>query len=197
LAQDALRTGKRIYPLAFHVDYWNGLGWPDPYSSEWATDRQQVYGRALGQQGVYTPEMIINGGDAFVGSNRSRAHRSIDAALSHPEGIRIVLDATRDGDRRVSVEIKFSAAPAQGTVLRLALVQIEALTHVNAGENAGHTLLHANVVRAFQTVQLDGAQGAHAAFAPQPAQDLGKKAIVAFLQDPDTMTVGGATRLDL
>jgi len=141
--------------------------------------------------------MIVNGRDAFVGSNRSRAHSSIDAALSRPEGIRVVLDATRDDDRRVSVDIKFSTAPAKGTVLQLALVQIEALTEVKAGENAGHALRHANVVRGFQTVQLDGRQSAHTTFTFSPAQGLGKKAIIAFLQDPDTMTVSGATRVDL
>jgi hypothetical protein len=197
LAEEASRTGERVYPLAFHVDYWNALGWPDPYSSTWATSRQHVYGKALGQQGVYTPEMIINGREAFVGSNRSRAHRSIDSALSRPEGIRIALHTTRVDDLRLSLDLTFSTAPASGSVLQLALVQIEALTRVKAGENAGHTLHHANVVRGFQSVYLDGAQNGRAIFTPAPARDLGKTAIIAFLQDPETMTVSGATRVDL
>jgi hypothetical protein len=197
LAVEASRTGRRVYPLAFHVDYWNSLGWPDPYSSGLATNRQQAYGRALGQRGVYTPEMVVNGRDAFVGSDRSRARRSIESALSRPEASRIVLRATRD-DHGVSVDFTFSAAPARGSVLQVALVQVEALTHVNAGENAGRTLHHANVVRGFQTLRLDGLPSGHVTFAPSsPLQGSSGEAIIAFLQNPQTMAIGAAARVDL
>ena len=193
LASEATRTGRHVYPLAFHVDYWNGLGWPDPYSSGMATTRQQTYSRALGEQGVYTPEMIINGRDAFVGSNRTRAHRSIEAALSKPEATHIVLHATRS-DSGVSVDFAFSGAPIHASVLQVAFVQKEAVSQVKAGENAGRSLHHANVVRAFQTVQLDGSQSGHTMFR---LQGTGDSAIIAYLQDPETMAVTSAARVDL
>jgi hypothetical protein len=194
LASEATPTGKHVYPLAFHVDYWNGLGWPDPYSSEMATARQQAYSRALGEQGVYTPEMIINGRDAFVGSNRTRAHRSIEAALSKPEANRIVLHAAAS-DGGVSVDFAFSAAPTPATVLQVAFVQKEAVSQVKVGENAGRSLRHANVVRALQTVQLDGSQSGHTSFRLRPTGD--GSAIIAYLQDPETMAITSAARVEL
>ena len=193
LASEATRTGRHVYPLAFHVDYWNGLGWPDPHSSGMATARQQAYSRALGEQGVYTPEMIINGRDAFVGSSRSRAHRSIEAALSKPEASHIVLHATRS-DGGVSVDFAFSGAPTRASVLQVAWVQKEAVSQVKAGENAGRSLRHANVVRALQTVQLDGRQSGHTMFR---LPGTGEGAIIAYLQDPESMAVTSAARVDL
>ncbi len=196
LAAEASRTGRHIYPLALHVDYWNDLGWPDPYSSGLATTRQRAYARALGQEGVYTPEMVINGREAFVGSNRSRARRGIDAALSGPEGIRISLHA-KPVDRQLAVDFTLSAAPPKGTVLQLALVQVEAVTRVAAGENGGRTLRHANVVRSFQSVELDGAPSGRATLAAPLVHGVTKEAVLAFLQDPVSMAVGGAARVDL
>jgi hypothetical protein len=194
VAAQAMRSGRHVYPLAFHVDYWNSLGWPDPYSSGLATDRQHAYARALGEQGVYTPEMIVNGRDAFVGSDASRAHRSIDAALRGREIARIELK-TKVIDDAVTVDYTVTNAP-KGHLLELALVQNAAETHVRAGENAGRTLRHADVVRSFRTVELDVARTGHVAFAPARAP-ASRASIVAFVQSPETMAIVGAARADL
>ena len=58
-----------LITLSFHVDYWNDLGWPDPYSSPTFTTRQRAYADAFGERGVYTPQLVINGRSGFVGSN--------------------------------------------------------------------------------------------------------------------------------
>src|SRR5215471_1797760 len=86
-------SGADLYPLSFHVDYWNELGWVDPFSAVWATERQRTYARALGERGVYTPEMIVNGRDAFVGSDRAHAARSIDKALAKSTSLEVFLRA--------------------------------------------------------------------------------------------------------
>ncbi len=192
---EASRSGRRVYPLAFHVDYWNGLGWPDPYSSAAATTRQEIYARALGQQGVYTPELIVNGRDAFVGSNRARARRSIEGAIGGRGGTAIDLRAKAQGSR-ISVDFSFDGAPPAGTMLQLALVQSAATTEVRAGENVGRTLHHANVVRGFQTIPAGGIPRGHSTFAATP-EVLASGAVIAFLQDPDTMAVRGAARAAL
>lgn len=194
VAKEASERGRRVYPLAFHVDYWNDLGWPDPYSSTSATARQHAYARALGERGVYTPEMVVNGRDAFVGSNRTHARDSIDAALSKGNGSSVELRAKTVGERIV-VDFAFAPAPRSGMVLELALVQLEAVTRVAAGENAGRTLRHANVVRAFRSIPLDGAPSGHATLASLPGS--AKGALIGFVQDPESMAVRAATRVDL
>src|SRR5689334_14081460 len=76
LAAEARASGRRIFPLSFHVDYWNGLGWRDPWSTRTFTERQRNYARALGWR-TYTPQMVINGAEHFVGSDERHARESI------------------------------------------------------------------------------------------------------------------------
>lgn len=90
---DARNNDKRIFALAFHVDYWNYLGWEDIYASSEFSDRQRTYAEALKTNRIYTPQMIVNGNDEFVGSNRNRAKKSIRSALKKAAGIRITLQA--------------------------------------------------------------------------------------------------------
>jgi hypothetical protein len=193
MAVESATSGRRIYPIAYHVDYWNELGWIDPYSSAEATRHQHDYARAQHQRGVYTPEMVVNGRAAFVGSDRSRAQQEIERALRGSDASAIEL-AVKTVEGRVVIDVTVPAV-VQGAVVRLALVQRAAETHVRAGENAGRTLRHANLVRAFQTVELDAARKGHATFPAPPAAS--GAAVVAFLQDSATMAIRGAARAEL
>ena len=87
----ARADGSRVFPLAFHVDYWNHLGWTDPFSSEASSNRQRDYGRALHLESIYTPQMIVNGEREFVGSNGEIAEKAVSEALSRPEENTITL----------------------------------------------------------------------------------------------------------
>ena len=78
-----------IIALAHHVDYWNYIGWKDPFSSPQATERQHSYARAMRKRSVYTPQMVIDGRYDAVGSRRSQVDRAIDRAAVLPPGERI------------------------------------------------------------------------------------------------------------
>src|SRR5438105_352574 len=71
---------RPVAPLSFHVDYWNDLGWADPYSLPAWTERQRQYARALGDSSVYTPELVVGGAAGFVGSNSGAILRAINDA---------------------------------------------------------------------------------------------------------------------
>jgi hypothetical protein len=73
-----------VLTLAYHVDYWNNLGWKDPFASADATRRQRRYAGALGLSGIYTPQMVVDGAIDAVGSDR----RAVEAALAGQRGIR-------------------------------------------------------------------------------------------------------------
>src|SRR6516164_10851500 len=75
-----LAARKDVIPLAFHVDYWNYIGWADPFATKQMTQRQRDYQRALNQRYVYTPEMVVNGEAHEVGSDRHGIDRLIEAA---------------------------------------------------------------------------------------------------------------------
>jgi hypothetical protein len=142
-----LSKGRRdVLALAFHVTYWDRLGWRDPFSMEAATDRQAVYGRRFGD-GSYTPEIVVDGAASAVGSDRSQVGSAIENAKRQGQTAAAV-NVTRNGDQ-VSVEV--GAGSGQGRVLLIGFDH-EHTTAIHRGENSGRTLIEANVVRSFRIV---------------------------------------------
>ena len=158
LADLAGAEARGVFALAFHVDYWDGLGWPDRFASPQSTARQREYARAFGSEGMYTPQMIVGGADEFAGSNRDRADSAVARALARPAVAQLSVVPRRTGADAIAVDFVAAGAPA-GSRLTVAVVQRSATTKVRAGENAGRTLHHANVVRAFAELPLTGPSG--------------------------------------
>jgi hypothetical protein len=139
-------AGTDVLPLAFHVTYWNQLGWKDPFSFEGADTRQARYAqRFRGFQ--YTPEMVVDGKAELVGSDR----RAVGTAIEHARSDRVTaatVHATRESDG-VSVSI----GPGIGRA-HVLLIGYDArhVTAIGRGENAGHTLTESNVVRSIADI---------------------------------------------
>lgn len=148
LLSDLERQNRSIFVLEFHVDYWDGLGWPDRFSSPDWTGRQRAYSRSFGTSELYTPEMIVGGTDPFNGTDRGHAAADVVRSLGQAPPIHVSVRSRAAGPDAVAVDVDAPGAPA-GTVVAVALVQREATTDVRAGENQGRTLRHVNVVRAF------------------------------------------------
>ena len=159
IAEKAKKDGSRIFPMAFHVDYWNRLGWHDPFSDPAYSERQRQYARALGSpRRIYTPQMIVNGVEGFVGSRKEQAYSAINAMLKDGETkIELVLEARIDGDgKRIEVSYRVEGAPEQA-ILNVALLEDGISNEIPRGENAGRRLSHERVVRGFKTASLEKA----------------------------------------
>jgi len=151
----------RVVPLTFHVDYWDRLGWKDPFSSTAFTDRQQWYASSnrlrspdgsAGLDGLYTPQMIVDGAVQFSGQRRETAAQEISRAAERPPAFDLVVRATVRGstvDLSVEVANPAGARPDRDWRLVAALVAREARTAIHRGENAGELLDEAAVVRAL------------------------------------------------
>lgn len=139
----------RLVLLAWHVDYWDQLGWPDPYALAVAGRRQQAYASVLaGRPGVYTPELVVNGTEAMVGSDRGRVASALGAALGAARGGRDpLIGPVSQGGGVVRARVEFPGAPA-GTTYVAVLVEGDLTSSVRSGENRGRTLPHTRVVRA-------------------------------------------------
>ena len=137
-----------VLALSFHVDYWDGLGWRDPYSSTAATARQRAYAGALDGR-VYTPEMVVGGTAGFVGSRSGEAQQRIATEAARSSETTVTLAAHASG-RTVTLDYAVADAP-EPLAVHLLLVQRSAESSVARGENGGRTLRHANVVRVFET----------------------------------------------
>ena len=179
LARDGESRGRAVVPLAFHVDYWNDLGWADPYSSPTWTARQQQYAHALNDAQVYTPELVVAGGAGMVGSQAARVADAIAAAPIQRElaatatwsSATLTIDATAPSDAELWVAIWEDAPPTQ----------------VPRGENAGTTMVTDRVVRALARVAAPGQPG-HAVVALDPRWKPGGAVVLA--QRADRRIVG-------
>jgi hypothetical protein len=138
--------GADIIVLEEHVDYWDRLGWKDPFSSEAATARQTEYGEAFGGRQVYTPQMIVDGRTEFVGSSETDALRAVHAASQSPK--RDIQISWETGDSlAIHVEPLTNAAAGDGAQLFLVIAENMLRSDVKRGENAGRALEHNGVVR--------------------------------------------------
>ena len=172
---------RKIVPLSFHVDYWNDLGWADPYSQPAWTQRQHQYAAALGDTRVYTPELVVGGAAGMVGSNYVSITSAI-AKASHP-----ALLATKAAWSKDAVEITVSA-PANADVL-VAVFENARSNKVPKGENSGETLAHRNVVRRLERVAAAGKTGTVKVTLDGKWSDVGA---VVFAQGADKKIVASA-----
>jgi len=193
IADDAQKRGVSIFPIAFHVDYWDGLGWKDRFSLAAATDRQQRYAKTLGSE-IYTPQMVVNGRTQFVGSDRDAYLRAVGAALATPSAVQLHLECKLKTAGDLSIGFTASNPPA-GSVLNLVVVQRSATTKVPRGENSGRTLHHVNIARSIKTIPLDAASGEASLKLPGDL-DVKDAMVVGFAQNADSMQIVAAGRVD-
>ncbi len=151
LAKYALQNNPNIIPLAFHVDYWNRLGWKDPFSKAQFSERQQNYANMMNAQGNYTPQLIINGKHELVGSRESEIKDIVAEELAIKKQNTISIKKATLNNNQVNVEYDFDGA-AQNTVINLALVKKEEFTSIKRGENKGLRQTSYNIVFDFKTV---------------------------------------------
>jgi hypothetical protein len=132
---------KDVLALGFHVDYWDRLGWKDPLSTQGATRRQHDYAAEFGRNGVYTPQMVIDGKRQAVGSNRD----AVLQAIAEAEPVSVAQIAFAADGRSVSV----GAGAGRGKVLVIRYL-LKRTTAVERGENTGRTAIDANGVESIR-----------------------------------------------
>lgn len=134
-----------VLPLAYHVDYWDYIGWKDPFAQRAWTDRQRGYSAALGLRSIYTPQMVIDGRIDAVGSRRDQVERAIRTAREAPAAVQLDLVRTPAG------AVALTLSGPEGSVAEADLVFVtydrRRETKVLRGENAGRTLVEYNIVR--------------------------------------------------
>ena len=182
-----------VIVLSEHVDYWNHLGWRDPFSSNTFSARQQRYARNFNQDGPYTPQMVVDGQVQFVGSDARRAREAIAKA---GQGKKRPVQLTQEGNR---IRVNVPALGADGNVktaeLWIALLRPEGAAEVPRGENSGRTLRHVGIVRSLAKAgTATRKQGVDHTF-ELPSPEGGAWRVVAFLQEPGQGAIIGSGRL--
>ncbi|MEP6712200.1 MAG: DUF1223 domain-containing protein, partial [Ferruginibacter sp.] len=148
---DAKKDGRKIFALSFHVDYWNRLGWKDPFSEQKYSQRQNEYASLLHLNSVYTPQMIVNGRQEFVGSDENNLTQALHKSLNTTPlaDFKILKATVQNGVPQVEYTIEGNT---NGSKINFALVSLSETTNIKRGENAGITLTNDNVVRQFLSI---------------------------------------------
>jgi hypothetical protein len=150
--------GAEVIAVAQHVDYWNYLGWRDPFSYAEAGARQREYAGAFAKDGVYTPQMIVDGRTEFPGGKQSLAFETIAKAARTPKAevviTRLASDAQAPGVARLGVSVRNLPPVAEGDTadVLLAITESDLATSVARGENEGRRLSHVGVARRLGVV---------------------------------------------
>lgn len=138
-----------VIVLSEHVDYWNRLGWTDPYSSTESTRRQTDYAQRFGAEGSYTPQMVVNGTRQFVGGDRGALRQALAAESGRPALALTVARASDEKPRNMRVDVKLERSAVAGRLMAV-LVQNQGQQQVARGENGGRTLTHVDIAREFR-----------------------------------------------
>ena len=202
--------GANIIALSQHVDYWNQLGWRDPYSSAQFSARQSSYAEAFGRDGVYTPQMVVDGHLEFVGSNATKAREAITEAASSPKA-KVQIEITPNTETRESGTVQFTVrvedippiTAGDTAEVLLAIAESDLISSVATGENAGRNLRHTGVVRQLNTIGSISGTKDEAPFTAAPVVNIPNKwrrdklRAVVIVQERVSRHVLGAQAIEL
>jgi hypothetical protein len=191
-------AGAQLIVLSEHVDYWNHIGWTDPYSSRFFSDRQSAYSDRFGLSSVYTPQMVVDGTTEFVGNDLRLASQAAQKALAVQKvGVRIS-GISLDASKTLQVHIDTDALPEGSKLHKADVYLVAALNHAESqvlrGENSGRRLTHVGVVQSLTKV---GSLEAGKTFSQDvhikldPRTDPANLRVIAFIQQAGQRQVLG------
>ena len=175
--------GRRpgLLTFAFHVDYWNYIGWTDPFARPWATARQKAYQKSLHERFVYTPQMVVNGAAQGIGSERDTIEGLIRASAApaiHPD---LALRWRDDGALLVDVGADVSPPRAPADIWLVGFDR-EEKTRVLRGENGGQTLTDYHPVRTYRRIGAWPGWSLELVVPPNEVQNAGDGGVAVLVQ---------------
>jgi hypothetical protein len=204
LIQEQPVAGVEVIGLSEHVDYWNQLGWQDPFSSSRFTTRQEEYAQQFDGNGMYTPQAVVDGRFQMIGSDGPKLRDAILSAAKAPKATVDVRARSSSPDRlAVSVEVRDVPTEPRGDVdVMVALIENGFVIDVKRGENARRRLHHDAVVRILEDIGRLPRNTSSGTFTTNlklsPAWARPNLKVVAFLQHRRTSHIVGAgsSRID-
>ena len=190
---DARINKKNVLALSFHVDYWDRLGWKDPFSDKKFSERQNMYTNKLHLRSNYTPQMIVNGQRQFVGSDGEELESAISEALKVKPGATFTsLDLDFDAQDNPKVHYALNGNYSDCKI-HIALLSVTEKTFVKKGENSGRSLVEEHVVR--QLISKPASALGEAVFSASSAPAQGNILIIAYIQNMNNLKISGAAQI--
>ncbi len=191
LSTFAQRPGTQgVVPIAFHVSYWDYIGWKDVFADERYTERQRALAKATGARMVYTPQVMVGGRDFRAWGDARAVEQAIAAANRMPARAQIEIASRSPSEGTASVTLR-PGVKADDLALFVAVTQSGLSSRVTAGENRGEKLAHSFAARELAVIRSTGTQAAPSlrgtfAFKPRNDWNLEHMTLVAFVQNLKT-----------
>ncbi|WP_272151937.1 DUF1223 domain-containing protein [Tenacibaculum aiptasiae] len=184
-------SNSNVIVMSYHVDYWNRLGWKDPFSKKIYTELQYEYARKFNSSSVYTPQLVVNGNEHFTGSNKSKLKRSLRKYTSENTSNAIALSNIRKKGRLINIDYKIKG-DLNDKIVSFALVLEEKTTFVKRGENSNRKIKNSNIVINQVSLPIqDKANGNTSLNIPEIFEVNDNYRIIAFVQKPNLQITGG------
>lgn len=184
-----------IYILAYHVDYWDKLGWKDHFSSSKFSARQHQYANWLNLSTLYTPQIVINGSQEFVGSEEGTLRKSIAAVCSKLTKNDLEISLDKSDDKSLGLKYHIGQQTKNYTLF-IALVTPKASSQVLRGENKGRMLSHVQIVTEIENINLNGKTAGSVNISLPATTDRHKTTLISFLQNNKTGQIIAVSRLN-
>jgi len=188
------RAGQMIVGISEHVTYWNNLGWKDPFSAPEFTERQEVYASRMSPEGPYTPQMVVNGREQFVGSDGGALQRALGEEARRPH-LDLSILSTTPSPSGLDVTYSIEGEVSRPLDIIAAVTDDTDQSNVLRGENGGRLLQHVSVARSLArvaTISRAGQMSVHIAFADGFHPDSGSHHLILFAEERNQGGIEGA-----
>ncbi len=196
-ADDLLNNIKKNYDqsevvaLSYHVDYWNYIGWKDPFSKAEFSDKQRRYGKKFNNSTIYTPQMVVNGKEHFVGSNEGILKSKIKSYLGKKAENSISISNVKKSDTSISFDYHVEGDISNKKLL-IALTIDERTTSISRGENKNRSLKNSNIVVEQMEINLNSKTGKTTVTIPQLVKSSDNLSLITIIETFDFDIVGGS-----
>ncbi len=186
---------QHVYVMSYHVDYWDRLGWKDPFGKRKFTEIQYSYADEFREQRVYTPQIVVNGSEHFVGSNGSKLRRKIKSYLKKESSNTISFSSSKNSEGNVVLNYAVTG-DTNDKKLKLAFVLENSVTKVERGENSNRKLSNSNIVLEEIVLELDKNNQGSITIPDTSSEVKNDLILIGFVQD-NKLQITGANQFDL
>ena len=196
LSDYVIEQNANVIALAFHVDYWNRLGWKDPFSKTEFSERQREYAQIFNSRNVYTPQIVINGKYELVGSKKNEIAAIVAKEIKLTKKEQIFFESITLINNLLSLKVN-SLNPDNNNIINIALVKKKEFTNIKRGENSGLQQINHNIVFDFKSISEFNNDSKVQTFYFNNNWNSADFVIVAFIQNKKTGSITDAIQSDI
>ncbi len=183
-------TNKDVIALSYHVDYWNYIGWKDPFSKKAFSDKQRAYGRKFNSSTIYTPQVVFNGKEHVVGSKKTIVNSRLQHYLKKTSENTLTISNIEKKEDLISLNYTVEGT-VNHKILRVILTINERETAVKRGENRNRILKNTNIVVKEELLNLEDSEGSVKLSIPDLVNKDDNLSVAVLVQTKDLDITGG------